>query len=86
MATKLISVKYKIKMSSGLIGDSSTTGQATWFFFKTLPEMKNFLNKCISASSTGTTNKFFLYRVECVWNDDTKAITSTDISMDAEDL
>ena len=86
MATKVISVSYRVEVTSGASGDGSTTGQQTIFYFKTLQEVKRFFKNIISSSSTSTANKFYIQKITATWNDESRIITSSMSSVTAEDL
>ena len=86
MAQKVISTHYEINISSGTSGDSSTTGQETRIVFNTKAQVKNFLKKIYRSSTTSYANKFFIVRIDCSWDDSTRAVTYSSTQLTASDL
>ena len=86
MAQKVISTHYEINVSSGTSGDSSTTGQETRFVFNSKGQVKTFLKKIYRSSTTSYANKFFIARIDCLWDDSTKAVSYTSTQLMASDL
>lgn len=84
MATKVISTHYTIDMRVTTGGVDM--GALNRFIFKTKVEMKQFLAKALSGSTTGTGIAFHLYQDDCVWNDSTHFITANRTELTTEDL
>lgn len=87
MALKKISTVYVADFSASLSNEpTSNYGQHTIFLFRSKGELKAFLSKVWSSSSTNYTNRVYLYKKENYWNDEEYKITTQQVDLTADDL